>query len=84
MIMVVKARPSGAVTVYVMTTSVVTGADGVNETSVEPEDTVVVNVMIDGAGVAGVITAGAVAVIVITSGVAPSPPGNVTVKIVTL
>lgn len=86
MVHVVKAAPSGAVTVYVMTTSETTGDGGVSEISVMPEETVVVMVTTDGAGgfEEGEATAGAVAVIVMTSWVDPSPPGRVTVKTVML
>lgn len=85
MVIVVKARPSGPKTVYVMTTSDTVGVGVVSETSVPPEETVVVMVTTDtgvGEGFKGTTEAASVAVMVRTVGVAPGSPGKVTVIIV--
>lgn len=87
MVIVVKAKPSGPKTVYVMATSDTVGAGGVSETSVPPEETVVVMVTTDtgvGRGVNGAPAAASVAVMVRTVGLAPGRPGRVTVRIVKL
>lgn len=85
MVIVVKARPSGPSTVYVMTTSETVGAGGVREISVPPDETVVVIVITDGGvarGVVGAAPAASVAVMVSTVGLAPGRPGKVTVRTV--
>lgn len=84
-VIVVKASPLGSRTVYVMTTSDTVGAGGASETSVPPEETKVVMVMMEtgvGRGVKGVSLAASVAVMVRIVGLSPGRAGKVIVRTV--